>query len=68
MKKKYLTVDHCEEVMRKELIIGSDRARDGKTKTFTFHIWDNEYTITHGGTVVETGQAVEELLEVYNAL
>lgn len=68
MKKIYLTTDHCEEAMRKELLIGSDRAKDGETKKFTFHVWNNEYRITHGGTVVETGQAVEELLEVYNDL
>jgi hypothetical protein len=68
MKKIYLTTDHCEEVLRNEILIGSDKAYDGTRKRFVFVPWMNEYRVKHDGTVIDSGQAVEELLEVYNEL
>lgn len=67
-----LTTKHCEEVLNQRLLIGSDKARDGKRKRFYFHVWMNEYQIEHGShgaeKTIDAGQAVEELLEVYNEL
>lgn len=67
-----LTVKHCEEVLNQRLLIGSDKARDGKRKRFYFHVWLNEYQVEHGSNgserIVDSGQAVEELLNTYNEL
>lgn len=67
-----LTTKHCEEVMNKRLLIGSDRAKDGQRKRFYFHVWLNEYQVELGqhesAEILDSGQAVEELLETYNAI
>lgn len=63
-----LSIKHCEEVMDKELMIGRSDSRCGKRKQFGFHVWLNEYRVSLDGVVVDSGQAVEELLEVYNDL
>ena len=63
-----LKIVHCEEVLSQELMIGSDKARDGRRKRFVFHVWMNEYRVRHDGAIIDSGQAVEELLEVYNEL
>ena len=60
-----LETKHCEEVLNQELLIGLDY---GRKKRFTFHILDNEYRVWHNGECIDTGQAVEELLEVYNLI
>ena len=70
--KPELTIKNCEVVLNQRLLIGSDTAQDGKRKRFYFHVWLNEYQIEHGligaGKIIDSGQAVEELLEVYNNL
>lgn len=67
-----LTTKHCEEVLNQRLIIGSGEAIDGSRKRFYFHVWLNEYQVEHGShgkeKIIDSGQAVEELLEVYNEL
>lgn len=65
---KELTIQHCKEVMSKALLIGSDNAWDGRRKLFLFDVWENEYQVVHGLKVIDSGQAVEELLSVYNDL
>ena len=60
-----LTIDHCEESLSQEILIGLD---SGKRKKFTFHVWLNEYRVYRGKEVIDSGQAVEELLEVYNSI
>lgn len=48
-----------------EIVAGSDsRAK----KRFVFHVLGNEWRVYHNGVVIDAGQAVEELLEVYNTL
>ncbi len=63
--KIYLKTSHCEEVLNQELLIGADSKRE---KKFTFHVWMNEYRVYSKGECIDSGQAVEELLEVYNSL
>lgn len=67
-----LTTEHCKEILNQRLLIGSDKASDGKRKRFYFHVWLNEYIVEHGShgdeKIIDSGQAVEELLEVYNEL
>jgi len=63
-----LTQEHCAQSLDMEILIGSDRARDKRRKQFKFHIWLNEYRVYRGGNLIESGQALEELLETYNKL
>ncbi len=63
-----LTIDHCMEVLDQRLLIGSDKTRREKRKRFYFHVKLNEYQICVDGEIVESGQALEELLETYNNL
>lgn len=74
-KKIVLNFGHCAEVLDKEIMIGRDTTVDGKRKQFTFNPWLNEYSVwvasdTEKGysVCVDGGQAVEELLKVYNEL
>ena len=64
-KETQLEIKHCEEALNQELIIGSSHDRK---KMFTFHVWSNEYKVWKNGVVIESGQALEELLECYNSL
>ena len=68
MKPVPLEPKHAEEVLRKDILIGSANARDGRNKRFWFNPWANEYRVTHGDAEVDGGQALEELLDVYNDL
>ena len=68
MKRIDLNSGHIKEVLDRELMIGSAVARGGKRKQFGFHVWLNEYRVTHDGKIVDSGQAEGELLEVYNQL
>jgi len=63
-----LKIKHCKEALDRETIIGSGVAQDGKTKRFSFNTWANSYSIFHGDVWVDGGQAIEELLNEYNAL
>ena len=67
-----LTTRHCEEVLNQRLLIGSDVAKNSERKRFYFHVWLNEYQVEHGShgseKIIDSGQAVEELLNVYNGL
>ena len=64
-----LKVKHCVEVLNQELLIGSDRLRNRKgRKKFTFHVFLNEYRVYKDYEVIDSGQGIDELLEVYNEL
>lgn len=63
-----LQMKHVEEVLRNDVMIGSAIAHDGKNKKFVFNPWANEYRVIHGDVDIDGGQAVEELLAVYNDL
>lgn len=63
MKRIDLELRHVEEVLTKDILIGSDSARE---KKFTFNPWANEYAIHHKGSQIDSGQALEKLLRVYN--
>jgi len=65
MKNITLELRHVEEVLTKDILIGSDSARE---KKFTFNPWANEYGVYHKGNRVDAGQALEELLQVYNEI
>jgi hypothetical protein len=67
-KQVLLELKHIEDVMRHDISIGSDNAFDGLRKRFCFNPWANEYIIYHGDVRKDAGQAIEELLEQYNAL
>ena len=60
-----LEMKHCHEVLNTELLVGSDSDRK---KRFTFQVLENEYRVYHNAEIVDSGQALEELLEVYNSL
>jgi hypothetical protein len=63
-----VTIKNCEQVMSKEVTIGSGIAKDGQSKHFTFNAWVNDYSVWHDGGVIDSGNAIEELLEEYNEL
>lgn len=70
-----LTFGHCAEVLNRDIMIGSDDTKEGKRKKFTFNAWLNEYSVWVASSTekgyfvrVDGGQAVEELLNVYNDL
>jgi hypothetical protein len=63
-----LTFEHCHEVLRRDILIGSAYTLDGHSKSFVFNPFFNEYRVMRGDAVIESGQAVEELLTVYNEL
>lgn len=65
MKRIDLEPRHVEEVLTRDILIGSDSARE---KRFMFNPWANEYVVYHKGIRVDAGQALEELLQVYNEL
>lgn len=71
---KKLTLIDCKESLNREIKIGSAYIAGKDCKRFVFHVWDNEYRVQvkkHGPYLwktVDSGQAVEELLEVYNKL
>jgi len=67
-KKIILTEQDCNDVISKEILIGSDIAIDGLRKRFTFNAWLNEYSIWKNNIRIGGGQAIEELLEEYNEL
>jgi len=60
-----LTEQHCKEVLNTELRIGVDTRAN---KKFTFHVWLNEYRVYKGDEIIDSGQAIEELLNIYNDL
>jgi len=64
-----LNMAHCEESLDTEILIGNDRSRiDGVNVKFTFNPWKNEYSVWRKGNVIEAGQVVEDLLDIYNNL
>ena len=69
-----LKLKHCTEALDKEIVIGSTVTALRERKRFVFHIWDNEYRVQVlknrplRWKTIDSGQAVEELLEVYNYL
>ncbi len=65
MKRIDLELRHIKEVLTKDILIGSDSTQE---KRFTFNPWANEYAVYHKGIRVDAGQALEELLQVYNEI
>lgn len=63
-----LTFEHCHEVLRRDILIGSSYAKDGESKSFVFNPFFNEYRVKRGDKIIDSGQASEELLSVYNEL
>lgn len=61
MSDRKLKVYHCTEVLDQELLIGAD----GK-KRFLFHVLENEFRVYKDDEIIASGQAVEELLNIYN--
>lgn len=67
-KKLMLEPRHAQVVLSKDIVIGSSHSRDGKQKQFTFNPWVNEYRVYYDGNIIDAGQAIEELMDVYNDL
>jgi hypothetical protein len=69
-KKIILTLQDCNDVISKEILIGADNTTDGFRKRFTFNPWMSEYSIWKNNIRINRGraQAIEELLEEYNEL
>lgn len=74
MKQVVLKVKHCEQALTQDLLICTDGI-----KKFTFHVWQNEYRVwvkeKGAGSplwptwvIKDAGQALEELLNLYNDL
>lgn len=64
-----LNVIDCKSALDRTILIGNGKSKkDGQVKEFLFHIWDNEYQVRLNYMVIDSGQAIEELLEVYNNL
>jgi len=63
-----LTIDHVRDVLLKEIEIATAVCRDGKRKRFTFNAWRDVYSVTKSGDVVDGGQSLEELVNIYNEL
>jgi hypothetical protein len=63
-----LTVKDCIEAMSKETVIHATKAKDDKWKRFTFNACDNDYSVWHDDGVIDSGNAIEELLAAYNDL
>ena len=64
-----LSLKHCMETLDRELLIRSEKPRCRKGhKRFTFHVLLNEYRVYKNSEIIDSGQAVEELLEIYNEL
>jgi hypothetical protein len=68
MKRTKLIVDDCKDVLDTNITIGTAYAKDNKRKSFMFNAWANEYYIYHSKKIVSGGQAIEELLDIYNEL
>jgi hypothetical protein len=79
-----LKLKHCTEALDREIVVGSTSKAGKDVKRFVFHVLENEYRVqvkkyrtssplSHkpeaiSWKTVDSGQAVEELLEVYNEL
>jgi len=69
-----LTLIDCEEALNREIALGSVSIAGKDCKRFVFHVLENEYRVQvkkygpYLWETVDSGQAVEELLEVYNRL
>lgn len=68
MKNTELTLNDVKDVLSRELLIGSDNTKTGKHKKFTFSVWDNCYIVYADNKEIDSGQAIEELLNEYNDL
>ena len=63
-----VTLNDCHEVLTRDILIGAASTLDGESKAFVFNPFCNEYRVMRGLKVIESGQAAEELLAVYNEL
>ena len=68
MTKFDLSIRDVEDVLEQDIVIGIDRATDGRPKKFCYNPWDDEYVIYKSNERVTGGNAIEELLAEYNAL
>lgn len=62
---KQLTLQQVKDAMGVDVLIGSSSHEE---KGFAFNPLRNEFVVYHRGIKVDAGQAVEELLQVYNSL
>lgn len=60
-----LTIEHIAEILKKDLVIGSDTETQ---KKFVFNPWRNEYAIYVKGEYLTGGQDIESLLNEYNEI
>lgn len=58
----------CKAAMMIEVFIDRDVSKEGKLKSFGFHVWDGEYKIRHNTKVVGSGRDLDNLLNYYNQL
>lgn len=64
-----LTEAHIKEAMSVSILIASScTAKPKSSKKFLFNVWENEYSIWQNGKYLCGGQAIEELLNIYNEL
>jgi hypothetical protein len=67
-----LKIKHCKQILDNEITIGFETNKIHKipkiSKSFTFNPWKNEYTVWYNEIAIDGGQALEELLNVYNDL
>ncbi len=58
-----LTIEKVKHALDRNILIACDG-----NKKFTFNAWQNEYTVWYKTERVDSGQALEELLIVYEEL
>jgi len=58
-----LTKQDCEEIMDKEITLGSYN-----NKTLSFNAWMQDFSLFHNNELIENGHCLDELLKRYNEL
>lgn len=63
-----VTVQDCMQVLRVPVVIATGYASDGRLKRLEFSPWQSAYGVWHSEVYVTGGNAIEEILDVYNNL
>jgi hypothetical protein len=63
-----VTVQDCMKVLRVPIEIATGYASDGRLKRLDFNPHENAYGVWHSEVYITGGNAVEEILDVYNSL
>jgi hypothetical protein len=63
-----LTKKDCEDVMNKEVMIGSDISSEGTLKMLTFNAWTQDFSLFHDNELIECSTCLDDLLKMYNEL